>query len=389
MNITAMYRKFYNDVIEKNIDSILNYEKNHGVPYPFKFYRNDIASLINSANNEYRKRCGKELELQPKVKKKYAKVQAKYNEYQEKRRVDEELKKQLVDAEKREKERVAKENSIVEQNLLIHQQKAVDTCTYLLAESGYHSIKITLKRNPPYIDAYKGDMPSVSYNAGIIKATKDDGVYIASFSSRASFPKGIHFTKIGFLMNILAHILVDIDISNVCERNSLIQNFLEDNGILLQTPDNEFEIMQDCLYIPAVYSEKNIILKLFTDKLTSTQTEFDNMDGHKFEYFCAGLLKKNGFKDVYITRGSGDQGIDIVAYKDEIKYGIQCKCYSSAVGNKAVQEVFAGRTFYSCHVGVVLTNQFFTESAKELARKNGVLLWDRRKLLELVEAAHN
>ena len=115
------------------------------------------------------------------------------------------------------------------------------------------------------------------------------------------------------------------------------------------------------------------------------QKDFDLMEGHEFEYFCAELLKNNGYENVNVTQGSGDQGIDIIAYKDGIKYGIQCKCYTSDIGNKAVQEVFAGKAFYECHVGVVLTNRFFTKSAIELAKKDGIILWDRNKLLELIE----
>lgn len=111
----------------------------------------------------------------------------------------------------------------------------------------------------------------------------------------------------------------------------------------------------------------------------------DDMEGHEFEHFCAELLKKNGFKNVRVTSGSGDQGIDVLATKDSISYGIQCKCYSSDVGNKAVQEAIAGRGFYDCHIGAVLTNRFFTQSARELAKKEKILLWDRAKLRKLIE----
>lgn len=117
------------------------------------------------------------------------------------------------------------------------------------------------------------------------------------------------------------------------------------------------------------------------------QENFDMMDGHEFEYFCAKLLRNNGYQNVEVTQGSGDQGIDIIAYRDGIKYGVQCKCYASDIGNKAVQEVFAGKAFYECHVGVVLTNQHFTKSAIELAQKNGILLWDRSKLLAMIETS--
>ncbi len=117
--------------------------------------------------------------------------------------------------------------------------------------------------------------------------------------------------------------------------------------------------------------------------------EFDDMEGHAFEYFCADLLSKNGYSDIEVTKGSGDQGIDIIAHKDGIKYGIQCKCYSSDIGNKAVQEAFSGKAFYGCHVAAVITNRYFTPSAKALAEKNGVLLWNRDRLKELISQAED
>lgn len=115
---------------------------------------------------------------------------------------------------------------------------------------------------------------------------------------------------------------------------------------------------------------------------------YDTMEGHDFEYYCADLLKNNGFYNVSVTQGSGDQGIDVLAEKGGVKYGIQCKCYSKDIGNKAVQEAFAGKTFYHCHVAVVLTNRFFTKSAQELAAVNQVLLWDRNQLEKFVQNSH-
>ena len=70
-----------------------------------------------------------------------------------------------------------------------------------------------------------------------------------------------------------------------------------------------------------------------------------------------------------------------------MKFGIQCKCYDTDIGNKAVQEAYSGKAYYNCHVGVVLTNRYFTRSAVELAQKNGILLWDRSQLLKLMQGA--
>ena len=52
--------------------------------------------------------------------------------------------------------------------------------------------------------------------------------------------------------------------------------------------------------------------------ISDKQRNFDIMEGHEFEYFCAGLLKKNGYENISVTQGSGDQGIDIIAYRDGI-----------------------------------------------------------------------
>lgn len=103
----------------------------------------------------------------------------------------------------------------------------------------------------------------------------------------------------------------------------------------------------------------------------------DTMEGHEFEYWCADILRKNDFIDVTVTQGSGDQGVDVLAVKDGIKYAIQCKCYSSDLGNKPVQEVYTGKSVYRCQIGAVMTNRHFTQGAKDAAEATGVLLWDR------------
>lgn len=113
--------------------------------------------------------------------------------------------------------------------------------------------------------------------------------------------------------------------------------------------------------------------------ITST-ANVDRMEGHEFEYFCAELLERCGFEEVEVTRGSGDQGVDILAKKEDIRYAIQCKNYSTPLGNTPVQEVYAGKTFYRCHVGVVMTNSTFTKGAVELADSVGVILWDKDRL---------
>lgn len=111
--------------------------------------------------------------------------------------------------------------------------------------------------------------------------------------------------------------------------------------------------------------------------------------GNYFERVACMLLEANGYSNVRNTRTSNDYGIDILAEKDGISYAIQCKCYSSSVGNKAVQEAYSGKGFYNCMVAVVLTNSKFTKRAIETAKATQVLLWDRSKLTEMINALND
>ena len=117
----------------------------------------------------------------------------------------------------------------------------------------------------------------------------------------------------------------------------------------------------------------------------SRRSEMDDMEGHEFEYFCADLLKDNGFAEVEVTRGSGDYGVDILAEKDGITYAVQCKCHTDPIGIRAVQEVYAGRDYYDRMVGVVMTNQYFTSAAVHAAEKLKILLWDRGYVEAMME----
>lgn len=119
----------------------------------------------------------------------------------------------------------------------------------------------------------------------------------------------------------------------------------------------------------------------FVNIPTYTITDIDLMNGIEFERFCGNLFEKLGYLIEY-TKASGDQGIDIIANKGFQSIGIQVKRYSEKVTNKAVQEVVAGINHYKLQKGLVITNNYYTESAKSLAASNDVILWDR-DVLEL------
>lgn len=111
------------------------------------------------------------------------------------------------------------------------------------------------------------------------------------------------------------------------------------------------------------------------------------LTGPEFEAYFALVLADNGFRDVEVTKGSGDQGVDILAVRNGKSYAIQCKNYDGAVGNFAVQEAFAGAEYYGCEVAAVVCPGAFTRAAKELAAETGVLLWDGERLSHMMRVS--
>lgn len=96
-----------------------------------------------------------------------------------------------------------------------------------------------------------------------------------------------------------------------------------------------------------------------------------SMSPEDYEKYCGRLLEKQGWS-VRTTPVTGDQGADLVASKGNAVLVIQCKLYSSPVGNAAVQEVVAAQKHYSASHCAVVTNSTFTSSALALAASNGV-----------------
>ena len=111
------------------------------------------------------------------------------------------------------------------------------------------------------------------------------------------------------------------------------------------------------------------------------------LDGPEFEAYVALVLADNGFRHVEITKGSGDQGVDILAERGGKTYAVQCKNYAGAVGNFAVQEAYAGAQFYGCDAAAVICPGSFTRGAKELAQSTGVILWDGRRLSHMMRVS--
>lgn len=134
-----------------------------------------------------------------------------------------------------------------------------------------------------------------------------------------------------------------------------------------------------------------VLYRIFAKAVKKTRTpmvynlaSIDGMDGYQFERCMADIYKRLGYS-VHHTPLSGDQGADlIITSKEGVRSAVQCKCYSNKVSNKAVQEVVASKAIHRCTSGIVVTNNYYTDSAKQLARANGIVLVDRTGLQKMI-----
>ncbi|MCU0544116.1 MAG: restriction endonuclease [Oscillatoriaceae cyanobacterium Prado104] len=112
----------------------------------------------------------------------------------------------------------------------------------------------------------------------------------------------------------------------------------------------------------------------------------DRMTGEEFEEFLACCFRNLGYA-VETTPKTGDFGADLILSKGRKKTVVQAKRYQGKVGNSAVQEVVSAIKYYGAQDAIVITNSNFTSNACKLALANGVQLWGREQLIDLVMRA--
>ena len=159
------------------------------------------------------------------------------------------------------------------------------------------------------------------------------------------------------------------------DRDINLVDSLEFNSLLLKCERIYKEILVDRLDYKLSHFDPDNFVSIYS---------IDAMDGFSFEDFLVVLFQTLGY-DVKETKKTGDQGADLFVEKFGKKIVIQAKNYSGTVGNSSVQQALSAKTFYNCDDAMVITNSYFSSSAKELAQASSVRLIDRSKLIEYLD----
>ncbi len=121
----------------------------------------------------------------------------------------------------------------------------------------------------------------------------------------------------------------------------------------------------------------NLIEKNYSKKINESYKK-----GIKFENHCMQILKQHGW-EVKETPNTGDQGVDLIASINDLRICIQCKDHEKSIGNKAVQEISAGKLFWKGTHAILVSRSGFTKSAQKLAKSNKVRLINEFQLKDL------
>ena len=113
-------------------------------------------------------------------------------------------------------------------------------------------------------------------------------------------------------------------------------------------------------------------------------SQIDSLSGTDFENFLCELFEKLGYS-VKTTKKSHDYGADLLISKNGKLAIVQAKCYSKAVGIKAVQEIVGAKQHYKAEDAFVATNNYFSKDAEVLALENNVKLIDRTVIAKMLE----
>jgi restriction system protein len=114
-------------------------------------------------------------------------------------------------------------------------------------------------------------------------------------------------------------------------------------------------------------------------KLKQSTNLIDAMSWKEFEIYVAKWLKSQGYSNIELTE-QYDLGVDIIAEKDGVRWGVQVKHYTTMVKIEAVRQVVVALKLYKCDKAMVVTNSFFSRPAKKLAASQDCVLVERNQL---------
>ena len=110
-----------------------------------------------------------------------------------------------------------------------------------------------------------------------------------------------------------------------------------------------------------------------------------NLSGWKFEEEVADVFSKCGFKTT-VTKGSGDGGVDIIMYRDNLKYIVQCKNYRGhSATPQELRALWGVKDDFKADCVIMVASDGISEMGMQyIANKQGYRILTLTEILALV-----
>ncbi len=252
----------------------------------------------------------------------------------------------------------------------------------------------------PIIDYFDPDEQPQYFCSNITKGVtigehhEKSGVSSYYQSAMCITDRGIHFT-VRHRGDDFHEFIPYTEIHGVSVRTGIMKNkfVLEtDRGevIFATHPEDKAEFQPKADYIEQEIGRHTATNSIGVDAENVSLDALQHMDERAFEELVATVWAEQGWQ-TEVTKGSGDRGVDIVAWKNtpfEQKQLIQAKRYgpTNKVGSDAIQK-YSGLYARNEQIDavVVVTTSDFTSEAQTVAKNRNVKLVNGPKLRELMQ----
>ena len=114
----------------------------------------------------------------------------------------------------------------------------------------------------------------------------------------------------------------------------------------------------------------------------------DDMSWQQFEMLVGEHFRKEGYRVEEVGGGGADGGVDLILYKNDKKYLVQCKQWKAyKVGVKPVRELLGVMVGSAAAGGIVVTSGEFSKDAVNFARENNIQLINGVELHQIIRSA--
>jgi hypothetical protein len=133
-----------------------------------------------------------------------------------------------------------------------------------------------------------------------------------------------------------------------------------------------------------IYRKVRLYESALNHFLQTTEQYWKSLRGVALEKALGNLYRKMGYR-VRQTKGSGDEGIDLILEKEGAKTVVQCKGHANPVGVGAVRDLYGAMMHFGAPNAVLACPAGFTEGVVQFVSAKPIQLVSVKELIEMAE----